>query len=247
LYSLYNFHFLDTVSKQLLEMLSGLGISSLNQLELSKLQAFQEENHSKKGVYLLHYQGNPVYLGKADDIAERLQQHYYKLCGRENIDIDEIGFKCIVLDESMSTAANEELLISLFQRDHSGMWNNSGFGAKDPGRQRDSTKPGAFDQQHPIRKDYDLEFRDINGTIGDFVAQAKQQLPYIFRFEISADLLSRPISISPIRLTVEEFVSQLVKYLGPDYQANILSFGITIYAEEKEYQYGKVIRANTLN
>lgn len=242
MFALYNFHFLDTVSQQLLDKFKILSVSCLNPDELCKLRDFQKETNSKKGVYLLHYKSAPVYLGKADDIAERLQQHYNKLCGRQNIEINEIGYKCIILDESMSTAANEELLIKLFQKDHNGMWNNSGFGAKDPGKQRDQTKPGDFDKRYPINSSFKLTFLNITDTVGSLLAQAKQQLPYIFRFEIPSDTQQLKMTLSNIELSAEAFLKELLRTIGQDYQANILSFGITIYAEDKEYPYGKSIR-----
>lgn len=244
MFTLYNFHFLNTVSQQLLDKFSELSVSALNPDELNKLRNYQKDNHSKKGVYLLHYQESPVYLGKADDIADRLQQHYNKLCGRLNISISDIGFKCIILDESMSTAANEELLISLFQQDHTGMWNNSGFGAKDPGKQRDQTKPGGFDQNYPINSKFKIVFEKKSGSVDYFLEQAKKQLPYIFRFEIPLDKKTITMTISDTELSAEDFLNELLPILGKDFQANILSFGITLYAEEKVYPYGKSIRSN---
>jgi hypothetical protein len=242
MFTLYNFHFLDTVSQQLLDKLNTLSVSPLNLEELNRLRIYEKDNHSRKGVYLLHYQQSPVYLGKADDIAERLQQHYNKLCGRQNISISEMGFKCIILDESMSTAANEELLISLFQKDHNGMWNNSGFGAKDPGKQRDQTKPGEFDQKYPINSKYKIQFSQKTSSVNYFLNQAKQQLPYVFRFEIPSEQQQISMTVSDTELSAEDFLKELLSILGRDFQANILSFGITLYAEEKKYAYGKSIR-----
>ena len=37
------------------------------------------------------------------------------------------------------------------------MWNGSGFGPKDPGKNRDTTEPGAFDRDHPIITDLQVQ------------------------------------------------------------------------------------------
>ena len=63
-------------------------------------------------------------------MAQRLRGHLNKLKGSQKINLSAVGYKALVLDKSMSTAANEDVLTAVFGAKHSGMWNNKGFGPK---------------------------------------------------------------------------------------------------------------------
>lgn len=240
MHSIYNFHFLDTISKQLSEKLQGLGVSKLHPESVVDLSGFQRLNNATQGVCLLHYAGSPVYLGKADDVGERLGQHLRKLLGRRNIDPEKIGYKCILLDRSMSTAANESILIEMFRKNHSGMWNGRGFGLKDPGKERDGTKPSWFDENHPIRLDL-----QVSGVAGAMSLQAlcltlKTQLPYVFRFDLE-DRREDTIDTSSIDKTPMAMLDAIVRHLGPGWRGAVLSFGMVIYKNQKNYPYATVV------
>ena len=241
-YSIYSFHFLDTISEQLKEKLTKLGKTILSTVNLAELKKYQNENKMKKGVYLLYYQEEAVYIGKAGDVEERLKQHYYKLSGRKNIDLNKVYFSCIILDDSMSTAANEELLIKLFKQENKNMWNGSGFGPKDPGRKRDDTKPGEFDTKYPINDEWDLKFTAKSATVWFFLNSAKNDLPYVFRYEILEDHKQLNVDLSSEDIKVKGFLTEILNVLGSDYQANILSYGITLYRENKKYEYAQSLR-----
>ena len=120
MHATYSFHFLNTVSKQLIAELDALTVSTLDAAALTKLAADQVSANAHQGVYLLHVNGRPVYLGKAEDVHDRLRQHLRKLSGRRNVDLTQVGYKALLLDKSMSTAANETVLIALFRRDYQG-------------------------------------------------------------------------------------------------------------------------------
>src|SRR5688572_29062633 len=47
------------------------------------------------GVYGLHLEEELVYVGKAGDLAIRIDQHRAKISGRHNISTDSVGFKCV--------------------------------------------------------------------------------------------------------------------------------------------------------
>jgi hypothetical protein len=66
LQSIYVFDFLTTVSAQLKETLEKMEESLLDDQALRELSAFQDRSDSRQGVYVLHYDGAPVYLGKAN-------------------------------------------------------------------------------------------------------------------------------------------------------------------------------------
>src|SRR5471030_906153 len=83
LHSLYVFDFLQTVSFQLKEMLEALDETVLDEHTLAELARYQREIGSHQGVYVLHYGGTPKYVGKANNVADRLSQHLTKLSGRK--------------------------------------------------------------------------------------------------------------------------------------------------------------------
>ena len=149
MHATYTFDFLTTVSNQLVESLDALVVTPLA-ANLAALATLQNQTGFLQGVYVIHEAALPKDPGKAGDVHDRLQQHLRKLSGRRNIVLADIGYKALLLNESMGTAANEEILIRLYQAKHDGMWNRSGFGPKDPGQERDTTAPSAFDRNHPI-------------------------------------------------------------------------------------------------
>lgn len=226
----YNFNFLETVSTQLVQTLEELDLASLTEGSLQELGSFQHESKSKQGVYLLSFRGEPAYLGKANDVAARLRIHRRKLLGRQGISEQELGYKALLLDGSMSTAANEELLIAIFRRRHSGMWNGQGFGSKDPGRNRDRTQPGPFDEAHPIRKDYVVEIEGTEKTIGGVFKQLKKQLPYLFRYQkLPSSVTNIQMSLRPGTYAAEAVVRSALGKFPKNWHAAILSYGIVVY------------------
>lgn len=238
MHSLYSFHFLDTISEQLQEKLENLDISPLTEEALNLLAAFETENRAWQGVYLLYYEGAPVYLGKADDVSSRLKQHLWKLKGRQKIDLSAVGYKALLLDKSMSTAANETVLIGLFKRRYNGMWNGKGFGSKDPGKERDTTRPGPFDSMYPIIANYSVEGIDDEETLASLLIKMKNKLPYTaFRFELgerSADSLA----LAGVPRTADVLLQAAINKLGKGWKGVILSYGMIIYKTSTSYQYG---------
>jgi hypothetical protein len=107
-----------------------------------------------------------------------------KLSGRRNINLADIGYKAMLLDNSMSRATNEELLIRLFAAQHAGMSNGKGFGPRDPGKERDTTASSDFDRDHPIVTDIAVEGVNHNEMIGTLFRKMKNGLPCVFRYQI---------------------------------------------------------------
>lgn len=104
-------------------MLEALPESSLNTETLLSLQQYQQDCGTHQGVYVIHHNGVPVYVGKANNVSDRLSQHLMKLSGRRGIAPESIGYKALLLDKSMGTAANEDILITMFKAEHAEMWN----------------------------------------------------------------------------------------------------------------------------
>jgi len=241
LHSLYVFDFLRTVSYQLKETLETLSASPLSDLALANLQEFQGEARSTQGVYLLIYDSVPCYIGKANNVKDRLSQHLTKLRGRRNINLDHLAYKALLLDKSMSTAANESILIELFKEQNVDMWNGAGFGPKDPGQERDTTKPGKFDQQHPIIDNFRVNLRlDQDGTIelGHLLAAMKSQLPYVFRYDVPKSELSGKIDMISIEPVANNLLQIIVSHLGVGWRGAIISYGMVLYKTSKRYPHG---------
>ncbi len=237
MHALYSFDFLTTISKQLRENLDALQITVLDSNSLAALTEFQNLHKKKKGVYVVHYQGSPKYVGKADNLANRLGQHYRKLGGRRNIDPPAIGYKCLILDNSMSTAANEDLLIAQYQSEVDEMWNGQGFGPNDPGKHRDTGTPSFFDREFPIRLDIELQDIPDRLSLGALSRAMKSELPYLFRYSLEnrADEMAE---LSNVPRTPDQLLQALVNHLGEGWRGAILSYGLVLYHNRKNYPHG---------
>lgn len=237
MHATYNFHFLDTVSEQLIAKLSSLPITQLDATALDDIGTFQLKQRARQGVYILHYGGEPVYLGKASDVRARLKKHLRKLTGRQHIDLSKVGYKALLLDKSMSTAANESLLISIFRRTHTGMWNGQGFGPNDPGKRRDTTEPSQFDKAYPIKSDWPIDFPDDSSTVGELLRSMKQQLPYTLRYDIK-DRGDDPIDLRGVPREAKTMLQTVVSTLGPGWKGVTLSYGMILYQTSAKFPFG---------
>ncbi|MBT9161156.1 MAG: hypothetical protein DDT26_02457 [Dehalococcoidia bacterium] len=242
MHELYSFHFLDTISAQLHAQLEAMEQTELTEHTLTALAAFQHENNAAQGVYVLHHLGVPVYVGKASNMKYRLKKHLKKISGRKNISVRDTTYKALLLDKSMSTAANETILLGLFQESHAGMWNNGGFGPNDPGKERDTTEPGDFDRAHPIQERWLITLRESQATIGEVLASMKKQLPYVFRYQsLSAMERSIPIDPSTSPADADALFEACVRKLGVGWKGAILSYGMVLYRNSKSYPFGREV------
>jgi hypothetical protein len=232
----YSFHFLDTVSQQLVDKLDDITPLTLSAKTLTELADFQESKHAKQGIYVLYLEGAPVYLGKADNVEDRLSQHLNKLSGRNNVVLDEVGFKALLLDRSMSTAANEATLIAFFSKSHKGLWNKRGFGPKDPGKNRDTTRPGFFDQNFPIRTDYPVPDVADELTIGALFKTMKTALPYVFRYQrLPAAIAKTTLNLKCVPHEAAALLRHALLLFPAGWHAAFVSFGMVVYRGSKAY------------
>ncbi|MFD9109160.1 Eco29kI family restriction endonuclease [Streptomyces bottropensis] len=164
---------------QLAQALTHLGRAPLAEQYLASLD-------ERPGVYQLYLHGEFVYVGKADkSLPSRLANHLRKLSGWRNVDLRDVSFSCLYVDEDFSALAPEQLLISHHKEMGNIPWNNNGFGNKDPGRQRDSTvlKKNHFDVVYPIDLDRPVEgLQPGKITLSAFLKALKNGLPYNFRY-----------------------------------------------------------------
>lgn len=99
----------------------------------------------KKGIYALYLQGEIVYAGKAlhTTLKRRLAEHAKKIGGRQNIHLNRITCKFLIIDSDWFVRAGEHALIESYKP----KWNLSGFGSHIPGRGRPGIKVSKWDQE----------------------------------------------------------------------------------------------------
>lgn len=242
MHQLYTFHFLNTVSAQLYQQLVGMTDTPLNQQSLNTLAQFQTANGTVQGVYVLHKNHLPVYVGKASNMKNRLQKHLNKIQGRKNINIADIGYKALLLDKSMSTAASETVLLNLYQQAHTGMWNNGGFGPNDPGKERDTTEPGDFDSAYPIQEKWPVTLGGASMTVGELLRELKAQLPYVCRYQpLTPAEAAIPVALQGVPHEADALFEAAVLALGAGWRGAVLSYGMVLYKNQKQYPFASAI------
>lgn len=221
-----------------------MGESALTREALAELKTFQTKDRRFQGVYVVHYDGRPAYVGKAKNIEKRLSDHLFKLSGRNKIDFSRVRFQALYLDESMSTAANESLLIAQFKARHPDMWNGAGFGTKDPGKERDTTKTSPFDLAYPINAEYLVECpagADTGIKLATLLSSVKKKLPYRLRYGKIGKDADRSIRMSSQKLPAQELLQEVVQFLGGTWHAAVMKHGMVLYNVAKDYPATTVI------
>lgn len=197
-----------------------------------------------QGVYQLFLDGQLVYIGKTDGEAgllRRLTRHAKKTLHRHNLDPARVSYKAVRI--FVFTAMDlETQLIKHYTKDEGTLWNGSGFGSNDPGRKRDTSEPGRFDQEFPIDIDRVLE-DDFTGTdtAANVAARIKLLLPYTFRFQTigktrkpHADLAETTVVIPQGHNTARKIIGELVRQLPQGWQATALSAVMILYKENRD-------------
>jgi hypothetical protein len=109
-------------------------------------------------------------MWKADRLANRLREHRFKISGRQNIGVTEMGFKCLFIHRNWTALAPEDSLIKHYREAGQGQcaWNGNGFGPHDPRRDRETTekRPDGFDNQYPIRRDWKCDWLNRTFAVG---------------------------------------------------------------------------------
>jgi hypothetical protein len=102
---------------------------------------------SEKGVYALYRKSKIVYAGKALDIKlrRRLNEHMRKIIGRNNLELDEITCRFLVIESDWLVRAAEDTLIRTYNPE----WNKSGFGSHIPGAGRPGKRISKWDIEFP--------------------------------------------------------------------------------------------------
>lgn len=230
----------EALSTQLYAALKRLEPAPLTQENLDALapQAEKLGLPSMSGVYQLFRQlpgkeRQLTYVGKADEpLPDRLGNHLYKLSGRESISIDEMSFKCLFVEEDLSSVSPEKMLIKEHLKTGKIVWNNRGFGNNDPGRNRDRTviKSNHFDLEFPI----DLS-RKVTGitpglrSLHDVLWDIKRGIPFNFRFKQSAAFKSLLVTVPDGEMTVDEAFRFVAQHLPDKWQICALLGWVIMY------------------
>lgn len=210
-----------------------------------------------QGVYQLLLMGDDgpevIYIGKTDaasGLRERLQKHHKKIQHRHGLDPERVLFRAVRV--FVFTAVDlEALLIGAEKRRAKALWNGSGFGAKDPGKERDTTryKPEHFDTWYPI--DIDRPLGDgfpTEGAAATLIQTLKRQLPYVFRVQGSdqgsgphRDLLERAVTLRG-PLTARAVLGQILDQLPAGWHATKLPSHVIMYKnDDRKFPSGELI------
>jgi hypothetical protein len=245
MFALFRFDLPIAVMEQLVAQLDQMKTSPLTDEELKKLADYQNnlakaQNLPKltQGVYAIYLGKKAVYAGKADNLRSRLGDHKFKLSGRRNIDPAKIGFKCLLLESSWSTSANESLLIAHYKNKGECEWNMNGFGINDPGRHRDGALPNAFDKSCPINEDWEVTGINDKTTVGEVLSKLKQQLPFLPRYVVDSKSESIPLELKGVPRTAKEVLVKVARLLGPEWQLMLFKGYITLYQSSRSYENG---------
>jgi hypothetical protein len=193
-----------------------------------------------QGVYQLFLDNLLVYIGKTDaeaGLQKRLYRHSQKVLHRRNLHPEQITFKAVRI--FVFTAIDLEAQLIRHYSSGKTAWNGSGFGANDPGRNRDRSQPGRFHVDFPIDIDRPLEatFAGVH-TAAQIVIRLKEVLPYDFRFALSRnsrrphpDLETAEVTISREATTARAVMTELTRQLPPGWQATALAAQLILYPE----------------
>ena len=201
---------------------------------------------ARAGVYLLWLDEARVYVGKAQkSLPARLQNHWNKLRGRKNIDIEKVSFVCLYVDEDLDAAAPERLLIKHYRKERGSNgvpWNTNGFGNKDPGRRRDKSEveENHFDAMFPVNLAFNaLRFKVGRTTVGKLLSELKKQLPYNLRFDKKSEDARNDyrieLDVPKEQYTAEEAIELVVGALPEQWQATALPGYLILYPEREIY------------
>jgi hypothetical protein len=226
----------QALAAQLAEAIDQLTPAPLGENELATLL-------SKPGVYQLYHHGELVYVGKADEsLPSRLEQHHRKIAGRQSISVSDMSFTCLYVEEDLSAVAPETLLIKRYRAADGLPWDGSGFGRKDPGSERDTTKMAKFDAWYPIRLDWPCHGLAGDHKIVDLLKLVKEELPYLFRYqEATKAPTNQPVAYReseaqvPAEATARDVFQAVVDGLPAGWQITALHGYVIMYQEDKTY------------
>jgi hypothetical protein len=132
-------------------------VQAVEQFDSSPLHSILDHGAPDElGVYALYLDKHgkqPVYVGKASGIklARRLTEHAKKIAARQNIDVNRVRCRYLVIggagEEWVASAAEGQLIAHYEPK-----WNRSGFGGHVPGGGRPGIRAVPWDTWYPPKK-----------------------------------------------------------------------------------------------
>jgi hypothetical protein len=219
------------------------------------------ENLSKvpegQGIYQLLLNDLPVYVRKTDTEAglhKRLEDHFWKTQHRNGLQNGAVKFKAVRI--YVFTAMDlETQLIRIYSECGHSLWNGSGFGAHDPGRERDTTniKQNHFDMLYPIDCDIPLQI-SFKGKISahEALLNLKRAIPYVLRFETAPgksrkchpDLENTTIEFENRDWTARSLLAEITRKLPSGWQSTIFPGWLILYKENRPYKFGQILQCS---
>ncbi len=199
-----------------------------------------------QGVYELFHKGKLVYVGKTDakaGLRQRLGRHADKIRHRIGLNPADVSFKAVRVFVFTAVDLEGDLIL---RTSKSGKleWNNSGFGANDPGRARDlsTVKSDHFDSRYPIDTGFPIDGLEMpkGMSAADALDALKASIPYVLRFErvsssahpdLASARLPRAIRPKNVRAALTEIVAALPK----GWTATVLPGYVILYRERTSY------------
>lgn len=207
----------------------------------------------EQGVYQLFLDDMLVYVGKTDSDAGlnlRLGRHANKIRHRHGLDPKRVSFKAVRIFVFTPVDLEQQLIKHYSAATRVALaWNNSGFGANDPGRERDTTKlkGGHFDRRYPINIDVELCSSAVAGefSVADVLSTLKLEVPYVIRFQNLGgrsrkphpDLVSTKIKIPSGAHTARSVLRLVKEALGAAWQITVQPGYVIVYKESKMYPH----------
>ncbi|WP_158542884.1 Eco29kI family restriction endonuclease [Phytoactinopolyspora halophila] len=237
------------LADQLLEKLANLDPVPLTSDNLEALQP-------RPGIYELFLNGGDgskerVYVGKASkELPSRLDKHRRKLSGRAHINLTDVHFQCLYVDEDLEAAAPEKMLINRYRAAGVVPWNTNGFGNNDPGRKRDHSlvKAKHFDALYPANLDLILDGATLppgEYTIKRYLKAVKTALPFNLRYEertaSAKDYTQHKVEVPEEPLTARELIALAIDALPEGWQATALPGYVILYYESDDYESARYL------
>jgi hypothetical protein len=221
------------LSDQLAVALADLTAAPLTRAAIDALDA-------RPGVYQLYLHDDLVYVGKASgSLRQRLTRHYQRVSARRNIQPSDLKFICLYVDEDLDASAPEKLLIKRYKEDSASPWNSNGFGANDPGRERDTTglKANHFFVRYPIDLDYMINVSPTQSLpLKDGIGFLRSSLPFLLRVDRKYAKITAPIVTFNIGMTVRSLIEVVLAAMPDGWQVTAFRGYLIMYQENRDYR-----------
>lgn len=244
----FEFNLPRALLHDLVELLDGMDRAPL---DAATVDSYIPE---EQGVYQLFLDDTLTYVGKTDSEAglnQRLGRHAKKIQQRHNLDPKRVSFKAVRIFVFTAIDLETQLICHYSATGKKPAWNQSGFGANDPGRERDTTtlKDGHFDLLYPINIDVPLGASASAGIfpVADVLSTLKTEIPYVIRYQNEGgksrkphvDLVSTNVKMPIGGHTARSVLKIVQEALGSDWQVTVQPGYIIIYKERKAYPHAR--------